>query len=343
MAESLLVGNLLQAQHIWASVTTGAVQTFTDAIDLRFGAVDVLKGFQSIWNIVASTDMFHKMHNNTVHSVHWYKNPRLAVDGWTLDGQYYQNKTAEELIYKQVAVHPSLIKEYKRGKIDIPYPGWQFAPDDVVFGDNPPYDPQPVPPGPPVAVYVAKEGDTFQTIAKSQLGDVNAWPVLVALNGGTESDFLAAHKPIHVGAEVKVPNMMSTKATFGSSVTDDPYLTDYLMGADGDFVSLNADLDDVQVVTGPLCLKQGLTHRLTMQRGESLVYPKNGLAYGAGDTIAAETSVLVANDIRDQVKSDPRILGYKLLDLVDSGDGIEVNCKALVVSGASITLSVPVD
>ena len=74
-----------------------------------------------------------------------------------------------------------------------------------------------------------------------------------------------------------------------------------------------------------------------------MVFPQNGLNYGAGDRLSSATAVFVSSDVETQIRSDPRIVDYKLLQLVDGGDSIEVHSQATVVSGASITLTVPVN
>jgi len=350
-AESMVVGNLMQAQHIYMNAVVGSTQALSTAVtDLTSGVVGAVTGI--IGSLDVACKNFKTAFGNLVPQVAyaygiptWWNNPILdkAERSYREGTEGYRAvQTSQQLVYQKASQSPTLTKNYKDFVDKIPYPFWTTQALDFNFGSMPGYVPPPDAETEPTEVYVAKDGDTFQSIALEQLGSVDMWPVLMLLNGGTEADFLAGHKPLHMGAKVIVPTS-NFSAALGSSPTDDPYLTDYLLADDGDLVAVNDEFNDVKIVTGPLCLKQGLQHRLSMRTGDSLVFPDNGLAFGAGDNISMETSVFISEDVKNQILSDPRIIEYKLLELIDVGHAIEVNSQATAISGASISLTVPVN
>ena len=187
---------------------------------------------------------------------------------------------------------------------------------------------------------VVKEGDTLETVALREMGNPDAWLTLAALNKMSAANMYKDGKPLSAGDVLLVPDPGGGKAV--SYDQEHAYGVDLLLGSDGDLQLLNANADDVKLARGAIALQQGLTHRMLIKKGDSVVFPQMGLTHGPGD---GSTFVRVADtiaDVVDQTEADPRIKSCIIESAIDGGSTIIVRSVAIAHDGLETQITTPV-
>ena len=193
--------------------------------------------------------------------------------------------------------------------------------------------------GPAYAVVVL-EGDTLVSIAVRELG-VSEWLTLAQLNHMKSPSTYLDGSPLAAGDVIMCPDYQNTTQI----KTFDPnhaYGVDLLLGPDGDLVLRGTTTDDVELAAGAYALRQGLTHRMLVRRGDSLVFPNFGLSLGPGDAATFIRMSGAVQDVVHQMESDPRIRTCIINSALDAGDGFVVNSTVVAKDGIEATINVPV-
>ena len=240
--------------------------------------------------------------------------------------------------------------ELDRARNEVESAAGYFIPESTTaFGDPgegnepgliaPAYEEEPEAPV-PIFEYTIKEGDSFESIALYQLGNSADWTIIAKLNGSTDSHGLWGNKPLTVGEKIWVPKEM-LNLNVGTTADVDPFLTDFKIGSDGDFVLAGSEYNDVTLVTGPTCLKQDLAHSLITVKGNSRVFPNMGLTYEVGTPATIGNIAQIVFDVRETIKKDPRVASVTNTEIIDGGDRMVINSVATSVDHKTIEIAVP--
>lgn len=193
--------------------------------------------------------------------------------------------------------------------------------------------------GPAYAVVVL-EGDTLVSIAVRELG-VSEWLILAQLNHMKSPSTYLDGSPLAAGDVILCPDHLN-KTQIKAFDPNHLYGVDLLLGADGDLVLKGSATDDVELAAGAYALRQGLTHRMLVRRGDSLVFPNFGLGLGPGDAATLIRMSGAVQDVVHQMEADPRIRTCIINSALDAGDGFVVNSTVVAKDGIEATINVPV-
>ena len=191
----------------------------------------------------------------------------------------------------------------------------------------------------PTTDYTVKIGDSLEKIAFETTGNTADWKLIARLNKMIDPGFYDK-KPLTPGMIINVPDFF--RFTFQDSTDSDPYFTDMLLDAEGDLVIKGDNTDDIKTVSHHLCLKQDLLHRLLTIQGQSLIFPENGLPFGAGEAGTGAAVALLTDEVSTQIGSDPRISSMDQTTLVDRGASVTIESKAVAVDGKVLSVVIPV-
>jgi hypothetical protein len=192
----------------------------------------------------------------------------------------------------------------------------------------------------PAYPVVVLEGDTLVSIAVRELG-VSEWLTLAQLNHMKSPSTYLDGSPLAAGDVILCPDYLNKTQI----KTFDPYHAygvDLLLGADGDLVLRGATTDDVELAAGAYALRQGLTHRMLVRKGDSLVFPNFGLSEGPGDAATFIRMSGAVQDVVHQMEADPRVRTCIINSALDAGDGFIVNSTVVAKDGIEATINVPV-
>ena len=190
----------------------------------------------------------------------------------------------------------------------------------------------------PVTEYVVKEGDTLESISLLNLGDSANWVLLAALNGSTDGHGLWGNKPLTTGETILIP---ADVINLPVGTNTNSFLSDFLIGEDGDFVLAGTETNDVLLVNGKNCLQQDLQQALTTVKGQSLIFPDMGLTYEVGTPGTVSNISQIVFDVQETINKDPRIAAVTNTELIDGGDNLVINSVATAVNHETIAVIVP--
>ena len=182
-------------------------------------------------------------------------------------------------------------------------------------------------------------GDTLQALAQRELGDVELWREIVAINDLvppylTGDPLLAGPKVRLYGQEIVVP-----AATVQVAASTDP---NRVFGVD---LSLNqgrleAAGGDLALVGGLANLRQAINHRIATPLRELLAHPNYGCGVHAikGEGADPTSAALGAKYVEGALLSDNRILSVDSASTTINGDAAEIVAVVRPKVGTSVDI-----
>jgi len=158
-----------------------------------------------------------------------------------------------------------------------------------------------------LVVYTVRGEDSLQSIAQSQLGNVDLWPYIASVNAGIDSS-----ADLIVGEEIFIP--VTTDISNGTNkeqfiltedVARDPYGSDILLDSDGNIVI--QENSDFALVSGLSNVQQAIDLRLNTQVGSMIKQSVYGIAAQAGFAGTTMAIRYLKLSIRSALIQDPRI------------------------------------
>ncbi len=184
-------------------------------------------------------------------------------------------------------------------------------------------------------------GDTLQSMALRELGDVARWTDLVYLNNlrppyivGSQAEADANPGTVWYGQIIKVPQL--TNIPLAVSNDSDLFGIDVLLED-----SLLTIVDgDISTITGRPNLKQALVHRLETFLTDLIRHPTYGcninVVFGQKNT--AIVKLLAEGFVRRALNAEPRVKRVLQLNAKNQGDVLAISASVL-----SIIDNIPVD
>ncbi|MGH8035821.1 MAG: LysM peptidoglycan-binding domain-containing protein, partial [Lysobacterales bacterium] len=201
---------------------------------------------------------------------------------------------------------------------------------------------------------VVGQGDTLQSLAASQMGDPNEWPVIAVVNqlkAPYITDGAKLPGTLSPGDAIMIPvsGVVSKPDTF---TTGDPAhganQAVNVLGVDfereplptGQFgwrINTAGGSVDVLKVRGVDNLAQGLDGRLHTTQGENILYPQFGLPRGVGGrSLESEEEVSSRFQIRQQLLADARVEQVVSLRFTPIEDRLEIEADVQPVGLTSV-------
>ena len=211
----------------------------------------------------------------------------------------------------------------------------------------------------PTQEVTSQEGQTLEDLLQG-IGfsdadiTVSLIDVVLTLNNMPDKTTMGSGKSMGAGDTIVLP-IPATGGPATVSKTGGLYRRDLLLGPDGDLVlesrkTLNAaghssDIDTlswgVLTTTGPTLIKQAIRNRLLTEAGQNSPFPAYGLPTLVGEKSTGTAYGIIAAAITEQLGRDPRVTTVTAVDIVDVGDGYEVDCVAETPYGTDLALTVP--
>ncbi len=181
-------------------------------------------------------------------------------------------------------------------------------------------------------------GDTLQQIAARELGTAARWTEIATLNGLappyiTGDPNLASARVARYGDTLMVPDPRAD-IEVGATTTTDVFKRDVALPG-GELHVVDGDL---ALIAGRDNLRQALTHRVRVPRGELLFHPGYGcdVAKLKGQRNTDVAALLGAKYVERAVRTDARIARVIQATATANGDNIGIEVEAMTVSGHPI-------
>lgn len=191
--------------------------------------------------------------------------------------------------------------------------------------------------------YTLKAGESLVSVALGLFADPEQWQVLAELNDCQDAMTMADGSPIGVGTEILIPIQSGGLLTIPNA--PGPITIDQITGTDigvdfgGDIRLRNGDLD---MVSDEENLIQWITHTLRTVTGDIPYAASIGLpATIIGMKLTDEAIGLAVALMREALLVDPRILNVNEINLVRSGDSINVSLNIDCINDISFNFTTP--
>ena len=181
---------------------------------------------------------------------------------------------------------------------------------------------------PSVIEHEVSRTDTLESIATRFLGDPGEWGLIAELNGLREPYLSEDAIPgtaqpgarLLVPSRRRTPNQNATLAAFRTETT--AQLEERVLGRDIALVRLETGLygfalsdsgDDVRVIGGRGCFKQGLEIRTRTEIGTDGLYPGLGIRRVVGVRFKSVTDAMATLRLVESVRADPRVAATRVV------------------------------
>lgn len=217
---------------------------------------------------------------------------------------------------------------------------------------------------PPNAVVetTVRRGETIRDIAQRMLGDRGRWHDIAILNDlrapyisntggfgilqpgdiilvptegpiGVDSAQVNLNNPTDKETEVDDKRFGPVQQAFGRDLR----LKSVTVAADVDLTDLVVNNEgDLSTVAGIPNVTQGLRLKFATERGELTVHPFYGSSFPIGSKATPAAFTAFQIDVRNTLRSDPRVSSIEELNLTAVGDVIVVSCRLKLIDSSDI-------
>lgn len=190
-----------------------------------------------------------------------------------------------------------------------------------------------------LSIYTIHGDDTLQRIAQNELGDVDLWPYIAAVNSGIVSnDDLVPGEDLYIPVQIEPEEGVNKEQFIMTEDTiRDPYGSDIKIDSDGNIIIQESN--DVALISGIGNVRQAIDLRLNTAIGSMLKQTAYGItaqAGFAGTTMAIRYLKLA---IRSTVIQDPRVASVNNMIVTLGSDTLNISMNIGIV-GADMTLPV---
>ena len=191
-----------------------------------------------------------------------------------------------------------------------------------------------------VNLYVVKEGDTLQTIAQRQLGNINLWPYIAAVNQTIYSnEDLVVGDNIYLPVNVETGKVSKDNFILTEDTLRDPYGTDIKLDKNGNIVLRESN--DVALISGVPNVLQAIDFQLRTVAGSMVTQTAYGLTAQPGLAGTAHAISYVKMNFIDALIRDPRVAQVKNVRVEIDRDAIHCGADIYLV-GREGTLPIDV-
>lgn len=188
------------------------------------------------------------------------------------------------------------------------------------------------------SIHYVSSGDTWESIAEKNLGDVNLGQALALYNGQHETTILARRA-------IKIP--YGTKTNVFTMLPDNPTPKDLEIGLLGCDIKLTENrgiaispTGDLEIVEGDEALVNEKLDHIDIGLGSIPGSPDLGNPIALGETPDQIYSKGYINELLRQFKSDPRVKDARFLGVLQDGDKILFRFYLESISGGSNIISI---
>lgn len=191
--------------------------------------------------------------------------------------------------------------------------------------------------------YTLKAGESLTSIALGLFADPDQWQVLAALNGCQDALTMADGSPIGVGTEILIPiqsgGLLAIPNAPGLTTLDQITGTDIAVDLSGDIRFRDGDLDMVSEAEN---LMQWIINTLRTVTGDIPYARLIGLPVTViGMKLTDESIAFAVALMREALLVDPRIINVNAINLVRSGDSINVRLNIDCINDISFDFTTP--
>lgn len=178
-------------------------------------------------------------------------------------------------------------------------------------------------------LYTWKSGDTFDKIARDEMGNADLGTLIAYYNE------IADETLIETGTKIKIPVLAKTENNQGNMIYAEPgcqenYGIDIKLGENGELCTRKGDLE---VIEGVDNLSQALSLRLTTASRKRVRLNAYGIRSSVGDTLAVQSYLI--SSVEQTVKADPRIKEIEEISLFGNNDKLMINVAFVDINGNS--------
>lgn len=177
-------------------------------------------------------------------------------------------------------------------------------------------------------------GDTLQRLAARELGDASRWTEIASINR-LAPPYLSAEgsgdgRVARYGDTIVVPDVRRELRPIAVS-DDEVFGVDVLLQGG----RLDVQDGDLSVVAGRTNLRQALSHRVRVERGELIFHQTYGCEVHRlkGDRNTSVAALLGALFVRQAVERDERVAYVRVAESNPSGDTLGIEIEAETVTG----------
>lgn len=191
--------------------------------------------------------------------------------------------------------------------------------------------------------YTLRAGETLTSVALGLFGDPEQWHVLAALNGCQDALTMADGSPVGTGTEILIPiqsgGLLAIPNAPGLTTLDQITGTDIAVDLSGDIRFRDGDLDMVSEAEN---LMQWIINTLRTVTGDIPYARLIGMpATVIGMKLTDEAIAFAVALMREALLVDPRIVNVNAINLVRSGDSINVRLNIDCINDISFDFTTP--